>query len=575
MGFTKKQKNFILKNFTELPIQKIAEILNCSTSQVSEFLITQNLQGKSESKTNIKNLKKIKDNFFGDFEYKKFKVILEENLTFWILNFVLLFLLYFNSFNAALLSDELTMFQDIQTKGFNWINLFYGTAANHYWSWLLFGYNPWGNRLLALVLHCINILLFFAIFRNFISEKILKVAIVLLVSHSLIVETITWVAANPYTYHTLLYLLILYSSFLYERTNKIYYLIPYYLLTLNLSLSGGHTNFAPLLAIAFNLFILKRSFKKELIISFWLLLSIPVYSFLNKTTVDSRIASLTTGPYFEKFLQTLPFTTAKSLELVFVPYNLALFHEETLNPYYYTFARALTIFFIFFGIYLLTKKEKRYFGLYAIASAFCVYIFSPIQISWFVAERYLYFPVFIVCIFLAMFFFYLNSKIQHLGDILFGLYFCFFLVVSLNRIETWSTLPSLWEANVKIAPDSYRVRNNLAESYNSIKRFDLAEKQYLEAIRINPNFAEANFNLSNALLMQNKFSEAEIYLIKTLELNPSILEAYARLAIIYANTNRFSEAYSVISQAQSVNPGYEVINNLYKELKAYEAKQKN
>lgn len=572
MGFTKKQKNFILKNFTELPIAKIAEILNCNPSQVSEFLISQNLQGKSESKS---GLKKVKESVFGNFEYKKFKLILNENLNFWLIIFGLLFLLYFRSFDAVLLSDELTMYSDLQKTGVGLKYLFYGSAANHYWSYLVFGTIPWGSRLIALLLHCLNILLFFAIFRNFISEKILKIAIVLLVSHSLIVETITWVAANPYTYHTFLYLIIIYSSLLYERTNKIYYLIPYYLLIINLTLSGGHTNFAPLFAIAFNLFILKRSFKKEALLSFWLVLLIPVYTMTNKASVDARVASLTTGPYFEKFLNTLPFTVAKSLELVFIPYNLALFHEETLNPIYYTFARILTIFFIFMGFYLITRKEKIYFGLYAISCAFCIYIFSPIQISWFVAERYLYFPVFIVCIFLAIFINYLNSKLNNLGNILFISYFCFFLVVTYNRFDTWKTLPRLWESNALIAPDSYRVRNNLAESYNKEKRFDLAEKQYLEAIRINPNFVEAYFNLSNAYLMQNKLPEAEIYLLKTIEMNPSILEAYARLAIIYANRGQFSQAYDLIYQAKSVNQENDLINNLYKELKAYEAKQKN
>jgi tetratricopeptide (TPR) repeat protein len=323
------------------------------------------------------------------------------------------------------------------------------------------------------------------------------------------------------------------------------------------------------------LFILKRSLKKEAILSFWLILLIPVYPLLNKATVESRIASLTTGPYLEKYVQTLPFTTAKSLELVVFPFNLALFHEETLTPIYYMYARILTIFFFGLTFYLLFKKEKIYFGLIGIACAYCIYIFSPVQIAWFVAERYLYFPVFITCIFIALLINYLNNRVSNLGNILFISYFFLFLFVSFNRFEAWSSLTKLWEANVLISPDSYRVRNNLAESYTKERNFAKAEEQYLAAMKINPNFVDVYYNLSNAYFMQSKFSLAENYLLKTIEMNPIILDTYIKLAIIKSNSRDFSSAYAYVEKARKIEPNSELINKFVEELKKYEAQQKN
>jgi tetratricopeptide (TPR) repeat protein len=572
MGFTKKEKNFILKNYNDLSISKIAEILNCSEKQISSFLISQDISVLKKEK---KSFSKLKENIIGEFEYKSIKQVFLENLTFWISVFVLIFLLFFRSFGSILLSDELTMYNDFLKGNINWLNLIYGSSSNHYWAYLLFGYAPWGNRFISLLLHLVNLVVFFTLFRNFFSEKILKIAVLLISVHSLIVEPITWVAANPYVYHGFIYLLIAYFSFLYEKKNNYLYLFIYYVLILNLTLTGGHTNYAPFFAIAFNLFILKRSLKKEAILSFWLILIIPYYALTNRSLVESRVASLTTGPYLEKFTQTLPFTTAKSLEIVFFPYNLALFHEETLTPIYYAFARLFTIFFFGFVVYLFFRKEKIYFGLVAVALASCIYLFSPIQIAWFVAERYMYFSVFIACLFLALFVNYLNNKISNLGNLFFASYFLLFLFVTFFRFDAWSDMAKLWEENIKISPDSYRVRNNLAESYTKSQQFDKAVEQYQNAIRINPNFVEAYFNLSNAYLMQSKLSDAEAYLKISIEMNPSLLEAYIRLAIIKGSQNDFSSAYGYVEKAREIDPKSDMINKFVEELKKYEAQQKN
>jgi hypothetical protein len=575
MKLSKKQKNFILKNYNFLSDKEMASYLSIPISDVEKFLkgLDLRIYPNNLSKKTEKTPKDKKVLIFGSFDYKTLKEVILENHKFFLIVFLFITILMSRGFWGILLSDELTMYEDIKKLEFSLLN-FFGTASNHYISFLLFGDNPIGNRVLTLILHFINIFLFFYVFRNFINEKVLKISILILSVHSLLVEPLVWVAANPYVYHALMYLLIIFFSLKFERTGKWYFLIPYYGLILNMTLSGTHTTFAPIFPIIFNLFILKRNFKKELMLSGWTLFLIPIYPFLNRGTVTSRVESLTTGPYLEKFLNTIPFTVTKTLELLVLPVNLALFHEETINPEYYTFARIFTLAFIVFSIWLFVKN-KFMFGLYALGFAFCLYIFSPVQISWFVAERYSYLTVFFVCVLISMFLFKLREKFRYLGEILLILYLSLLFFVTIDRFNAWDDSIVLWERNVKISPDSYRVRNNLAENYSRIGRYSDAEIHYIEAVKRNPEFNEAYLNLANNYLKQNNLKEAEELFQFLLSRNFQIPNMLSALSILTANRGDFSLSYNYINKALEIDPNSEYIKSLELEIKNYELTKKN
>jgi tetratricopeptide (TPR) repeat protein len=562
MPLTRREKNFINKNFPNLSIDKISQVLKINSSEIEKYV--------NEYLSNRIKTKKTDDST----EYKTFKHILIENIGFFSIIFIFLLLLYSRSLDAILLSDENQVFNNNFLTGQMTLFGSLNTIFFQYINFSLFGLNGGVMRFTSLILHFINMLLFFYLFRNFFGEKVVKIALLIFASHSLIVEPITWVAAQPYIFMAFLYLLSIIFSFQFWRTNKIYYYILSVLFIVILTLSGGHTNFAPLFLIAFNLFILKRPILHEIKYSAWLLLLIPVYTLMNRGTVEARIASLTTGPYLPKYLQTLPFTVAKSFELVVFPYNLALFHEETLYPEYFTFARIFTVFCIFFTIYLFFKN-KKFFGVLALALTNVIYIFSPIQIAWFVAERYMYFSVLIFCLFFGIFAVYLEKKYgKYLALILVSVFFLFFTFRSFTRFEDWKTFTRLWEANAITSPDSYRVRNNLAESYLKEQKFVEAEKQFLEAIRINPNFGEAYINLSQAKTSLGKLDEAELALQQALSLDPALVEGYLQLAILYANSGRFDLSYGILERGQSILPNDPKFEEIRQQIINYEATYK-
>ncbi len=572
MALTRKQKNFINQNFQQISIKDMSQILKISEIEVIEYLKKFNLISKMNSVSqNSKN--KFSNKI--DYEYKSFMDVLQENLGFFVIISIFLFVLYWPSLNSILLSDEITVYNTgIVTGAVTILNSFYNTSFIHVLNFSLFGLNGSGFRIVSLVLHILNIVLFFYIFRNFFSETVLKVSIVLLSAHSLIAESIIWISANPYIYMATLYLVSSAFSLKFKEEKKYIYLFLSFIPIVILAISGGHSNFAPLFYIFFNLFILRNPIKQELKYSLWLMLLIPIYGLMNRSTVDQRIASLTTGPYLEKFTQTLPFTVAKSLELVIFPYNLALFHEETLTPDYYTFARIITILFISTFIVLFIKN-RFYFGVLSLGFIYNVYMFSPVQISWFVAERYMYFTIFIYCLFLGIFLNYLYEKHnKYLPYFLLTLFFSFLVIRTVTRFDDWKTNVKLWTANVKISPDSHRVRNNLADSLVKERRFAEAEEHFIHSIKLNPNFAEAYMNLGNSYLQQGKLSLAEQAYLKSLELNSGLVDSYLNLGMIYANSKDFSKAYSAIDKVILMAPSFEQAKNIKKEIEKYEYSSK-
>jgi tetratricopeptide (TPR) repeat protein len=198
-------------------------------------------------------------------------------------------------------------------------------------------------------------------------------------------------------------------------------------------------------------------------------------------------------------------------------------------------------------------------------------MFSPVQISWFVAERYMYFTIFIYCLLLGVLLEYIyHKKNPYLSYLLLSLFFTFLVVRTVTRFEDWKTNVSLWSANVKISPDSHRVRNNLADSLVKEKRYAEAEEHFIHSIKLNPNFAEAYMNLGNSYLQQGKLIQAEQAYLKSLELNGGLVDSYLNLGIIYANSKDFSKAYSAIDKVILMAPTFEQAKNIRKEIEKYE-----
>jgi hypothetical protein len=97
MSLTKKQKYFINQNLHNISVKDMATILKCSESDILSFLKKTEIISKPNSK--------FKDKIQEVFEYKTLKEVLLENINFFTILSIFLFVLYqvVNILNVMLL----------------------------------------------------------------------------------------------------------------------------------------------------------------------------------------------------------------------------------------------------------------------------------------------------------------------------------------------------------------------------------------------------------------------------------------------------------------------------------------
>lgn len=98
---------------------------------------------------------------------------------------------------------------------------------------------------------------------------------------------------------------------------------------------------------------------------------------------------------------------------------------------------------------------------------------------------------------------------------------------------------------------------NRGYSYYQLKKFDLAEKDYLEALRLpNPATDLAYDNLSLLYFDMNKFEQSIEYATKRIEMNPQNHVPYIDRGIAYRKLKKYKEAEADFNQSLSIKPDF-------------------
>ena len=503
--------------------------------------------------------------------FKPLRVVFKENFYFFLVIFLFLFLLYFRGLSAILLSDEIsaTYFHKFLENRYNILRIdYFSIKTFFYFLATIFVFESEYIRIATISLHVVNFILFFYLFRNFFSEKILKLTSFLICSHTLFTESLVWLAAQHYVYMGFLYLISMVFSYLATKDKSLlYYLIACLPITI-LTVSGAHGIFAPIVFVIFNILILNRNWLEVLKQSSWLILLIPLKFFFTREVLTNRVASLQGGFYLEKYLDSLPFSIFKGFEILIFPLNSTFFHEETLSPLYLISAKIFTVLLILTLILLLFKK-RFYFGIIALGLSVPIYMFSPVQVSWFIAERYLYFTTFIACLLLAKLTDYLSRIYSpRIVYAIFSIYFIFFTFRTYLRIEDWQSHINLWSQNIKMAPDSYRVRLYLSDALigggfliEAIENLEILTAKF-------PESSEANFFLGMAYIRANRYDEAKNSINKALEQDPNqATNGILTIASEYIAIRQFQKADQILSTLE-FSDKYDSIRPMVEEVRS-------
>ncbi|ODS37244.1 hypothetical protein BEH94_07220 [Candidatus Altiarchaeales archaeon WOR_SM1_SCG] len=131
--------------------------------------------------------------------------------------------------------------------------------------------------------------------------------------------------------------------------------------------------------------------------------------------------------------------------------------------------------------------------------------------------------------------------------------------------------------------------NNLGNLLDDLKRYEEAEKEYMEALIIDPNHVKAIINLGFTLSKIGRHRESEIELKKaskldpdlleakyreSIEINPNSMEAHNNLGCWLADLERHDEAEGEYGKAIKLNPKHPTPHNnlgvLLESLKRYD-----
>lgn len=527
--------------------------------------------GKANKKKNqTKEIKKTKEekpklliNNFSDF-----KKLLLINLDILSLLVFLCVGVYLNILNNEFISDDITGYvKNPAVRNFwgSWLtlNIIPITQASIY---SLFGLNPIPLHINSLVLHIlVTILVFIFAHLNF-NKRIAIAASVLFAAHPLNTESVSWIAGSRYLYNAgfILLTLIFYKIYKDNKNKKfLWYAIGAYGAGLILTQQPWILTL-PFIIYIYDQLVLEKKINIKsaitltgfLITTGFALIAYVIERSARKIDLVDYVTNINPESSAPMNIR-IPYTIYSSIKLIFYPKDLTLYHEgEQISQNLYYLMVLVTMAFIALVIINL-KKNRKLAGYLLIALFSILPTLSPIQVSWFIAERYLYFAVIIFSMLLAWGIITMEEKvkIKNLAFLTVLTIVSIYSFKTIVRNNEWSTRKSLWEATARVSPYSPKVHNNLGDVYILEGNAERSIKEFETAILLKPNYYEAIHNLGNTYLQIGNLDKAEEYFLNSLEFNPNLYQSLFKLGYIEFQRENYTKAEDYFNKVLELVPG--------------------
>ncbi len=439
--------------------------------------------------------------------------------------------------------------------------------------------NPFGYHLTNIILHTINVFLFYRFVRNISKSFIFSaLAALLFLSHPILTETVNAVCyredilASLFSLLAIQYFAKIYSAQLITPRSVFFLVLSCALYCLAL-FSKEMAVTLPMLLVLFNLFytsrpISDRSLSKTqsiphtspivrlkrwaflytgyiLITGFYLFVRFAIFKNVFKTieTYPNNIFTMTK-------------VVASYLKLVFLPIQLnadyCVPREEGISPSFILSSLLITTAGIIIIRLYRQNKQITFFNLWFFITL--VPVLGIIPIGNIMAERYLYFPIIgfcgaAGCIVTKYTFQKKGIPIIAMGVILLGMQ-----VWVIYRNGIWRDDTALWTSTYKREPNSARACSNLGNAYFKDKRYEDAISMYQKSLTFSYSYPFIHFNLGAAYEKLGLITKAiEEYKASISKNNDNTL-AFNNLGTIYDKQGLYDLAIESYKQALASNP---------------------
>jgi len=484
-------------------------------------------------------------------------------------------------FDFISLDDNLYIIDNNQIKlgfsleGIKWAFTTLYTTNWHPLTWLsllaeyqLFGLNPMGYHIVGIVLHALNAVLLFFVFRGLTGEKWRSVAVASLFAvHPLNIESVVWIAERKNLLSTLLWILTIWSYLRYaRRPGAVRYLeavlfftlglmskpmavsLPFVLLMLDYwplrrfclaedRLTGG-TGLSKGARMVAPLFLEKIPF---FIISLFSVL-ITIYAAKTGGAAKSLLAFPLLARFENAFLSYFSY-----LVMLLRPVEISIYYPY---PGYMPPGKAIAAFLFILavtGFVILKANKYRY-----LAVGWFWYLITLLPVIGILqvgrqamANRYAYIPfigIFIIIVWGGGEIFNHSRRFKYAPAFAVILMIVYFGALSALEIDNWKDSRTAYNRAREVTTNNHIAALGIGNIMLGEGNLAMAERYYREVLRIRPDYELAHYNLGLALMRQGKMKEAEFCFREALKYDPSFVKALDSLNSLLLKGEKTNEA---------------------------------
>jgi len=464
----------------------------------------------------------------------------------------------------------------------NWHPL---TWLSHMLDCQIYGMNPGRHHMTNVLLHILNALLLFLVFKRM-TGGIWQSGFVaaLFALHPLHVESVAWVAERKDVLSTFFWMLTLWSYTRYVERSKFGSYLPVLLFFILGLMSKPMLVTLPFVLLLLDYWPLKRfqlcssggkkhTLKKPF---YWGLVweKIPLFLLSVVSSIGTYLVQKSSGavnslaaiPFHNRIANAMVSYVSYIGKMIW-PHNLAVFYPYPEVIVLWKVAGAGLFLIVVSVIAFRLKRTKPYFvvgWLWYIGTLVPVIGLVQVGVQR-MADRYTYVPLIGIFIIIAWGVpdWVPKWRYRRIGLAAATAILAILIITARLQVRYWSNSVTLFEHALDVTVDNSVAHLNLGEALAAQGKINAAVRHYYEALRIKPGLVAPHLNLGVALKEEGKLDEAIDHFTTALRLKPDCAEAQYELGDTLNKKGDFAAAVKHYQEAIRIKPDYtEAYNNI-------------
>ena len=475
------------------------------------------------------------------------------------------------------LDSESVLWALTDTQEINWHP---ATWVSHMLDVEIFGENAGGHHATSVLLHFLNALLIFELFRRTTGAAWRSAGVALLfIIHPLHVESVAWVSERKDVLSTFFALLATFAYVVYAEARArdtssrgaraLRYCIVLTFFSLAL-MAKSMVVTLPAVFLLLDYWPLRRRITARIFVEKLPLLALTVAASLIAVLTQQNAGAMVRSdpiPLWAR-LANASVSYGRYLTKTAWPTDLSMFYPHPYIPEsggvplgaLEIAASALVVLAVSAWVVLRAEHRWAFVGWFWFAGTL-VPVIGLMQVGHQgMADRYMYLPsigLFVLLVWAAA---ECGERLRarRPARLLAGLVVCavFFAigVAAWKQTTYWRNTEALFEHALEAEPRNPKIRFNIANRLRSEGKLDLAIENYRRALEAYPSALEPNLNLANTLRMQGKLSDAVLIYEHMLEIDPDHQLAHINLGSAYNSLSQIEPAIRHYERAIELGP---------------------